>query len=405
MAQESEALAPSILLKFPMTSTAQAYRSPDGSESAKSLSLVERAEASTLHPRDRVVLVFMLKEFNAFAVVGSRNELYASQKTVAQGVGLSYPTVRRRIDRMQSKGVLVEVYGSNKVVRTSRGYELRRPATYQVDESKLEPRETVKEYVERRNRQRCARPFRQHSPHAGARPASHPQEEVKREDVPKPLTPPIPLHSNSSSEQKARAPARTRRDCKRVLAMMDELLSGREAGTGPPPKEFYADALHDLAHELGKVDIAKAVALHILTFSSVVRTSKGPPDLAAIEYRLQKRERELLDILAHESDQTLLQQIEQETNDLVRPYVGRMPSVELDKLRLQCAAKLLLQAWKLPQLTVLFMPEKRIAAAAPADRMGAFRKACRYFHFDEASVREGFRHWQFELVIEEDATT
>lgn len=387
-----------------MTSTAQAYRSPDGSESAKSLSLVERAEASTLHPRDRVVLVFMLKEFNAFAVVGSRNELYASQKTVAQGVGLSYPTVRRRIDRMQSKGVLVEVYGSNKVVRTSRGYELRRPATYQVDESKLEPRETVKEYVERRNRQRCVRPFRQHAPHAGARPASHSQE-VKREDVQKSVTPPIPLHSNSSSEPKARAPARTRRDCKRVIDKMDELLSGREAGTGPPPKEFYADALREFADELGKVEIAKDVALHLLAFSTEVRTSKAHPDLGAIEYRLQKREGELLDILTHGSDPSLLDQIQHEADEQVRPYVGRMPTAELDKLRLQWAAKLLLQAWKLPQLTVLFTPVKRIAAAAPADKLGAFRKACRYFHFEEASVREGFRRWQFEVEIEEDATT
>jgi hypothetical protein len=134
-----------------MASSARSYPNSNASTSRKSPhTLVARVRDSALHPRRRVVLVAMLEEFNAFAVVGSSNQLYPSQRTVSVAVGLPYITVRRAIDRMVEEQVLVQVIGSNMPVKTGKGWEFRRPATYQVNEEKLTPRETIEEYKHRR---------------------------------------------------------------------------------------------------------------------------------------------------------------------------------------------------------------------------------------------------------------
>ena len=161
-----------------MASSAQSYRNSDASTSRKSpFTLVARVRASGLHPRRRVVLLAMLEEFNAFAVVGSSNELYPSQRTVAVAVGLPYITVRRAIDRMVAEEVLVQKIGSNMPVKKGNGdWELRRPATYQVNEEKLALRETVKEYSHRRYVKKTAQSVTSEAPTpapAAAQPEHH----------------------------------------------------------------------------------------------------------------------------------------------------------------------------------------------------------------------------------------
>lgn len=140
---------------IPMAATAPAYRKPPHSTSENSAAdspfdLLEKARASNLHPRRRMVLIAMLEEGNRFAVEGSSNEIFVATLTVAVALGLPYITVRRAIDALEKEKVLVLRYGSNFPVRDGNGYRLRRPCTYQVNEAALVPRMTVKEHRARR---------------------------------------------------------------------------------------------------------------------------------------------------------------------------------------------------------------------------------------------------------------
>jgi len=143
-----------------MSATASTYRKPPRSTSENPLGsphqLVPRAEASDLHPRDRIVLLAMLQS-NAFAVIGSRNFLYPSTQTVAVILGLPYITVRRAINRLEARGVLHLERGSNWIDPESG--RLCRPCTYQVNPDKLQPRLTLAEHRRMRfGRRKGAKP-------------------------------------------------------------------------------------------------------------------------------------------------------------------------------------------------------------------------------------------------------
>jgi len=141
-----------------MAATASAYRKPPQSTSENSsvespFELLPRAEASALHPRDRMVLVTLLKLGNRFAVKGSPNQIFPSALTVAVELGIPTITVRRSIRRMNQKLKLLHlVHHENWIDEHG---EIRRPRTYQVDEEKLPPpRMTLREHRARRFRTR-----------------------------------------------------------------------------------------------------------------------------------------------------------------------------------------------------------------------------------------------------------
>lgn len=163
-----------------MSTVASTYRKPSRSTSGNSLEspheLVPLAEGCDLHLRDRSVLVAML-ESNAFALMGSRNFLFPSTQTVAVILGLPYITVRRAINRLEARGVLVLVHGSN-WIEPETG-KLCRPCTYQVNAEKLQPRMTLAEHRRCRFGRKKAKPIPITTPPATDAAPANPQPERK----------------------------------------------------------------------------------------------------------------------------------------------------------------------------------------------------------------------------------
>ena len=196
--------------------------------------LLHRVESSDLHPRLRTVLMAMLREFNRFAVLGTSNELYPAQLTVAIATGLPYITIRRAIDRLVEKEVLVQVYGSNATVKKGAGYEFRRPCTYQVNLVKLSPRTTVKQFTRMRDSGRVSRPFRpqsvttaQRSTHHGERPAPTPIQ-----------TPPVPPRESCRTIQSPRStPPLTSRQRAELVSRIPRFMKGCHGSVAGPSGE------------------------------------------------------------------------------------------------------------------------------------------------------------------------
>jgi hypothetical protein len=203
-----------------MSTVASTYRKPSRSTSGNSLEspheLVPLAEGCDLHLRDRSVLVAML-ESNAFALMGSRNFLFPSTQTVAVILGLPYITVRRAINRLEAKGVLVLVHGSN-WIEPETG-KLCRPCTYQVNPEKLQPRMTLAEHRRCRFGRRKAKPIPITQPPKDAAPAN-PQPERQVEQYKE-----APPQTELTERQRSRLRRRTQ-------AIIREWKRGAEARVG-----------------------------------------------------------------------------------------------------------------------------------------------------------------------------
>jgi hypothetical protein len=168
----------SVASPLPMAATASAYRKPPQSTSENIAGdspfvLLEKAKASDLHPRDRMVLVTALEEGNRFAAVETTNEIFVATLTIAVQLGSPSITVRRSIDRLEAKGIFVLRYPENWAIRDGRGYQLRRPRTYQINAEKLSPRMTLKEHRKKRFGELSARQKSRHSSASTSPASSH----------------------------------------------------------------------------------------------------------------------------------------------------------------------------------------------------------------------------------------
>jgi hypothetical protein len=210
-----------------MASTARAYNNSGGGQSENSpFDLLPLAAAADLHLRKRAVLVALLEEGNRFAVLGSSNDIYVAQMTVAVALGLPYITVRRIIDVLVAEKILIEKYGSNVIVKTGNGFELRRPKTFQVDAAKLRRRLTVEQYKKMRDSHRCAKPFRPRSEHRGHRPSPPAPEAAPVAPTPQSAAP------AAVPETSARHRRLTSREGPKLVAKMAELMRGYNKHVG-----------------------------------------------------------------------------------------------------------------------------------------------------------------------------
>ena len=150
-----------------MASTAAVSPNP-ASETSANFGLIEQVRASSLHPTRREVIAAMLEHGNRFAQAreSNSNEMFQALLRIAVIVGRSYATVRRHVKAAREVDkVLVQTRTSNVHVKcgycagfgTTRkndpcdkckgdGYVLRRPCSYQLDVSKLQPRMTLSEF-------------------------------------------------------------------------------------------------------------------------------------------------------------------------------------------------------------------------------------------------------------------
>jgi hypothetical protein len=243
--------------------------------------LLARAEASNLHPRKRNVLVTML-QFNRFAKLDSENEIYAATLTVAVALGLPYITVRRAIDGLEKDGVLVLRYPENYPVPKGRGYEFRRPRTYQVNEEKLTPRMTVDEHRHRRfgeirdrHKSRHSRRTTRPSPPAQeAANAAPPAANAAPVPVAVPIDAPAPLPLESRPEQRMR----DRRQ--RLAAVMIQQI---KAGASQVDALKIAAAASGFAYAEGEEQ------LKIMKFDSLVLSEVQPDTPGAAASKPERR--------------------------------------------------------------------------------------------------------------------
>lgn len=149
------------------TSTAQAYRNPDGSQSAKNahgspFNRVAQVRGSTLAERHKTLIVHMLSK-NRFG-----DELWLSTESLQVMIGrLCYRrksgfdtrgrrlgpcdqaarrTVQRWIDDAVSSGVIAEVFPANVWVGQGKARRFRRSATYELNPAKLAPAKTYDDW-------------------------------------------------------------------------------------------------------------------------------------------------------------------------------------------------------------------------------------------------------------------
>jgi hypothetical protein len=387
------------------TATASAYRNSEELKSANFAPplpspLVRRIDASRLPPRIRVTLRHFIIESQ------QGPDLWASTFRASKAAEVSYKTMQRHIDWLEREKVLHEKHGANEFIS---GKGLRRPKTYVLNGTSakwLAPRENYPEW-QRRNRRQA--PSRKRPAREASAPVKVCRSEQREESVvaPTPISShpdgtPLPRCTNPTPAKSsdAKAPARTRRDCKRVIELMAQILVPK-SGSGPPPKEYYVDVLKEMAERLKPIEGAQDIYLRLCTIASWLHLAKQMPRLEEVEYKLQKLETELLDVLARETDADLVEQISREVTETLRPYFGKMPQAQVDKLRTQMAASLLLKAWNLSHLSLVDLACSQVKTAPAVDRKAAFRTACKYFHFAEESVLEGFERWGFVVELEE----
>jgi hypothetical protein len=375
-----------------MASHAQAYRETSDLKSANSAPpipspLVRRIDDSRLPPRIRVTLKHFISESQ------HGPDLWASTFRASKAADVSYKTMQRHLDWLEREKILHKKHPANEFIS---GKGLRRPATYVLNGTSakwLAARETYPQWQRRNRRQAPARKRPQRDPHPShpAAPQPVPPQASAAEQAP-------PLSPIKAVENKF--PARTRRDCKKVLERTEELLLPRVRDNNQDAGRVL-DYLRELGQQLCEISpaISSAVDKMADQLERLGPVDKWPKS-EKIESDLSALEKAMLGQLAKDTDEDLLSKISMEAVQRCRESLPLIPAERREVENRKFAEHLLLQHWKAPRLSLYYMPQGDRMATAPSRNI-AFRQACALFHFSPESVIEGMKYWGFDSPLGE----